>query len=126
MAGLELILLLLVISSALQVGARRWRVPHPVLLVIGGALLATLPGLPRVEIDPEVLFLVFVPPLLYRASFTTSLREFRAAFWPIMRLGVFLVLVTIAAVAYVARALTPEFSWPAAFALAAIVAPPTR
>jgi hypothetical protein len=75
-------------------------VPHPVLLVIGGALLATLPGLPRVDLDPAVLFLVFVPPLLYRASLTTSLREFRAAFWPIVRLGVLLVLVTIIAVAY--------------------------
>ncbi len=124
MAGLELILLLLVISGALQVGARRWRVPHPVLLVIGGALLATLPGLPQVDPDPEMLFLIFVPPLLYRASVTTSLREFRAAFWPIVRLGVLLVLVTIIVVAYVARALTPEFTWPAAFALAAIVAPP--
>jgi len=124
MAGLELILLLLVISGALQVGARRWRVPHPVLLVIGGALLAALPGLPSVDLDPEILFLVFVPPLLYRASFTTSLREFQAAFWPIVRLGVLLVLVTIVAVAYVAHALTPEFTWPAAFALGAIIAPP--
>ena len=55
---------------------------------------------------------------------STSLREFRAVFWPIVRLGVFLVLVTIVAVAYVAHTLTPEFTWPAAFALAAIVAPP--
>jgi Na+/H+ antiporter len=124
MTSLELILLLLVIAGVLQVIARRWQVPHPVLLVLGGALLATLPGLPRVELDPEILFLIFVPPLLYGTSLTTSLREFRAAFWPIARLGILLVLVTIAAVAVVAHALTPEFSWPAAFVLAAIVAPP--
>src|SRR5262245_18679927 len=124
MTGLELILLLLMIAGVLQVIVRRWQVPHPVLLVLGGALLAMLPGLPRVDFDPEILFLLFVPPLLYCTSLTTSLREFRAVFWPIARLGILLVLVTIVAVAVVAHALTQEFSWPAAFALAAIIAPP--
>jgi monovalent cation/hydrogen antiporter len=95
-----------------------------VLLVCGGALLALLPGLPQVDLAPEALFLIFVPPLLYRTSLTTSLREFRAVLWPIVRLGVVLVLVTIAAVAGAAHLLSPEFAWPAAFTLAAIVAPP--
>jgi CPA1 family monovalent cation:H+ antiporter len=124
MAGLELVLFLLAASAALQVLARRWRLPHPVLLVLGGAALALVPGLPRIRLDPETVFLVFVPPLLYWASFTTSLRDFWRVLWPIMRLGVLLVLITIGAVAFTAHALTPEFTWAAAFALAAIVAAP--
>src|SRR5919201_7168115 len=99
MAGLELVLILLAASAALQVLARRWGLPHPVLLVLGGAALALTPGLPRVSIDPEVVFLGFVPPLLYWTALTTSLREFKREFWPIVRLGVFLVLVTIVGVA---------------------------
>jgi Na+/H+ antiporter len=124
MSGLELVLILLAASVALQVAARRWRLPHPVLLVLGGAALALAPGLPRVSLDPEAVFLVFVPPLLYWTAFKASLRDFRREFWPIVRLGVVLVLVTIVAVACTAHALTPEFTWPAAFALAAIVSPP--
>jgi CPA1 family monovalent cation:H+ antiporter len=122
--GLEIVLVLLAASAALEVVAQRYHLPHPVLLVIGGAVLALLPGLPPVALDPEVAFLIFVPPLLYSAAINTSLRDFRAGFWPIIRLAVLLVLVTIAAVAVTAHALAPEFTWAAAFALAAIVSPP--
>ncbi|HET9984454.1 MAG TPA: Na+/H+ antiporter [Longimicrobiales bacterium] len=125
MAGVELILILLAVSAALQILAWRWRLPHPILLVLGGAILALVPGLPRIAINPEVVFLLFVPPLLYwTTAFTTSLREFRREIWPIARLGVGLVLVTIVAVAVVAHALEPRLPWAAAFALGAIVAPP--
>ena len=72
----------------------------------------------------ETLFLVFVPPLLYWGALTTSLRDFRTHFWPIARYGTLVVLLTIVVVALVAHALTPEFSWAAAFTLGAIVSPP--
>jgi CPA1 family monovalent cation:H+ antiporter len=124
MAGLELILILLAASAALQLLARPLGVPHPVLLVFGGAALALVPGLPRLSLNPEVVFLLFVPPLLYWTAFTTSFREFKLEFWPIARLGVLLVLVTIGAVAWTAHALMPAFTWPAAFVLAAVVSPP--
>jgi Na+/H+ antiporter len=124
MPGLELVLLLLAVSAALQVIARRLRLPHPVLLVLAGAALALVPGLPRVTLDPETIFLVFVPPLLYHTAFNTSLRDFKAALGPIVRLGVLLVLVTIVAVAWVAHTVIPEMTWPVAFVLAAIVSPP--
>jgi Na+/H+ antiporter len=124
MSALELILILLAVSGALQILARRWRLPHPVLLVLGGAGLALIPGLPSLNLNPELVFLVFVPPLLYRAAITTSLREFKAELWPIARLGVILVGVSIFAAAATAHGLTPEFTWAAAFALGAIVAPP--
>jgi CPA1 family monovalent cation:H+ antiporter len=95
-----------------------------VLLVLAGLALVFVPGLPRMEFDPEALFIVFVPPLLYWAALNTSLRDFQTHFWPIARYGTLVVLLTIGAVAVVAHALTPEFSWPAAFALGAIVSPP--
>src|SRR5207249_4445764 len=98
MRALELTVVLLATSGLLQVLARRWEVPHPMLLVLGGTALAAVPGLPRVQIEPEVVFVTFVPPLLYWAAFTTSLREFTAELWPITRLGVVLVLVTIGVV----------------------------
>jgi CPA1 family monovalent cation:H+ antiporter len=76
------------------------------------------------ELEPETLFLLFVPPLLYLTAFTTSLRDFRAQIWPIARYGTVVVLLTIGAIAAVAHALVPEITWPAAFVLGAIVSPP--
>jgi CPA1 family monovalent cation:H+ antiporter len=123
-SALEVILFLLAVSAGLQVAARRWHIPHPALLVVGGAVLAVTPGLPRVELDPDTAFLVFIPPLLYWTALTTSLREFKRGLWLMGRLGVFLVLVSMAVVALVGHALSPELTWPAAFVLGAIVAPP--
>jgi monovalent cation/hydrogen antiporter len=125
MQSVELVVILLAVSAALRLVARRLRVPHPVLLVLAGLALVFVPGLPRVEFEPEALFIVFVPPLLYWAALTSSLREFRAQLWPIVRYGTLVVLITIAAVAAVAHRFIPEFSsWPAAFTLGAIVSPP--
>ena len=124
MQGVELVVIMLAVSAALRMVARRLGVPHPVLLVLAGLALVFVPGLPRVEFEPDTLFLVFVPPLLYWAALTSSLRDFRANLWPILRFGTLLVLLTIAAVAVVAHALTPEFTWAAAFTLGAIVSPP--
>jgi Na+/H+ antiporter len=124
MQAVELVVILLAVSAALRLVARRLGVPHPVLLVLAGLALVFVPGLPRVEFDPDALFLVFVPPLLYWASLTSSVRDFRAQFWPIARYGTLVVLLTMTAVAAVAHALTPEFTWPAAFTLGAIVSPP--
>ena len=124
MADLELILVLLAAAMALQVLARRFGIPQPALLVLGGAAVALVPGLPRPALDPEVIFLVFVPPLLYFASTRAPLRELAQQFWPIFHLSVPLVLITMVAVAVTAHALTPQLTWPAAFVLGAIVAPP--
>ena len=124
MRGVELAVVLLAAAAVLRVLAGRLNLPHPVLLVLGGLALAAIPGLPRIEFEPETLFLLFVPPLLYLTAFTTSLRDFRAQLGPIARYGTVVVLLTIAAVAAVAHALLPEMTWPAAFVLGAIVSPP--
>jgi CPA1 family monovalent cation:H+ antiporter len=122
--ALELVLVLLAATAALRLLADWLVVPPPVLLVLGGALLAVVPGLPRLAISPEVVFLIFVPPLLYFAAFATSWRDFRDNIRPISFLSVGLVLATMAAIAAVAHRLAPELTWPAAFVLGAIVSPP--
>ena len=124
MQALELILVLLAATAALHLLAVRLVVPPPVLLVLGGAILAVVPELPRPNLSPEVIFLVFVPPLLYWTAVNTSWRDFRTNLRPISLLAVGLVLVTMAAVAAVVHALAPEIGWGAAFVLGAIVSPP--
>ena len=124
MHAVELVLGLLVAVAALVTLARRVQVPYPILLVIGGAALSLVPGLPHVELEPELVFLVFLPPILYAAAYFTSLRELRDNLRPISLHAVGLVLVTTAAVALVVHTFLPGIGWAAAFALGAIVAPP--
>ena len=103
--------------------ARRIGVPYPTLLVLGGLGLAVVPGLPRIHLEPELVLLVFLPPLLFGAAVDTPSRELRANLAPLLRLSVGLVVFTMAIVAVVANAVVPGLGWAAAFALGAIVAP---
>jgi Na+/H+ antiporter len=120
---IELVLGLLLAVAALVTLARRVEVPYPILLVIGGLALGFVPGPAHVELAPELVFLLFLPPLLFAAAWSTSFRDFRANARPISLLAVGLVLTTTGAVALVAHAMIPELGWPAAFALGAIVSP---
>ncbi|MDQ2768782.1 MAG: Na+/H+ antiporter [Gemmatimonadota bacterium] len=121
---LELLLLLIAVAGGLRILAQRWGVPHPVLLVLGGLVVALIPGLPQPNVDPELLFVIFVPPLLYWSALTISLREMRTFSGPIVRLATGLVIVTMCAVAAVVHFLAPMVGWPEAFVLGAIVSPP--
>jgi monovalent cation/hydrogen antiporter len=118
-----LLLALMVAVAGLSVLARLVRVPYPILLVIGGLVLGFVPGMPEVELPPELVLVVFLPPLLYWAGFFSSPRDLRADARAISLAAVGLVLVTMVAVAAVAHALVEDMSWPAAFALGAIVSP---
>jgi len=122
--ALELILILLVVAAALAIAAERLKVPYPILLVIGGLGLAFIPRLPQVHIDPELVLLLFLPPLLFAAAWFTSWRDFAANKRPIALLAIGLVVVTTTAVAWVAHAVITGMSWPVAFVLGAIVSPP--
>ena len=95
MSTVALILILLAATAALAILANRISVPHPTLLVLAGLVLAVTPGLPRGELDPDVIFLVFVPPLLYGAAINTSWRDFAQNIRSITLLGVFLVITTV-------------------------------
>jgi monovalent cation/hydrogen antiporter len=114
---------LLVAVVVLSVLASRFSVPYPILLVIGGALFGFLPGLPQVELDPELVLVLFLPPLLYKASFFSNFNDFRADLRALTMSTVALVLATMCAVAVVAHAVIPDMSWQAAFVLGAIVSP---
>jgi CPA1 family monovalent cation:H+ antiporter len=120
----EIVLLgLLVGVGFLLVLSRAMRIPYPILFVIGGLGIGFVPGVPEIELKPELVFVAFLPPLLYAAAFFTSLRELRANIKPISLLSVGLVLVTVVAVACVAHALVDGMPWAAAFTLGAIVSP---
>src|SRR5881409_653002 len=121
---LEIIIVLLAVVLALTSVARKVLIPYPIILVIGGLVLGMVPGLPTVTLNPDLIFLVFLPPILWAAAYFTSLRDFRANLRPITLLAVGLVLATTAVVAAVARFVIPGLSWPAAIALGAIVSPP--
>ena len=124
MSLFELLMLLIAVAGALRILSQKWGVPHPSLLVLGGLAVALVPELPRVDVDPDLLFVIFVPPLLYWSALTISLREMRAFLGPIVRLATGLVIVTMAAVAVIVHLLAPQVGWPAAFVLGAIVSPP--
>ena len=122
MPQLEIILGLLLAVAALATLATRLGVPYPILLVLGGSALGFVPGLPPVELDPELVFLLFLPPLLYVSALFTSWRDFRANVRPITLLAVGLVLMTTFVVASVAHTVF-GLPWGAAFVLGAIVSP---
>lgn len=109
---------------ALTALARRLPIPSPILQVLAGAAIGLLPGMHLPELEPDVVFFVFLPPILWAAAFFTSLREFRANIRPIGLLAVGLVLATTAAVALAAHALLPGLPWAVAVAIGAIVSPP--
>jgi len=118
-----LLLALIVAVAGLSVLAGLVRVPYPILLVLGGLLLGFVPGMPVVELPPELVLVAFLPPLLYWAGFFSSPRELQADARAISMLAVGLVLATTVAVALAAEAVVDGMTWPAAFALGAIVSP---
>ena len=99
------------------------RIPYPIVLVLGGAVLGFLPGVPDVQLNPDLVLVAVLPPLLYGGAFFTSLRELRANMKAIGLLAVGLVLVTMVAVAVVAHAVISGLGWAAAFVLGALVSP---
>ncbi len=124
MGEIGVIFLLLAAVAALATIANRIGVPYPILLVISGLALAFVPPsfLPRYELDAEIVFLLFLPPLLFASAFFTSWRDFKRNIRPIGLLAVGLVLVTVVAVAAVAHFVV-GLRWAPAFVLGAIVSP---
>ncbi len=114
---------LLVAVAALLAIAQIIRIPYPILLVLGGLALGFVPGMPSIELSPDLVLVAFLPPLLYGAAFFTPLRELRANAGSISLLAVGLVLATTVAVAVVAHSVIPGLTWPTAFVLGAIVSP---
>lgn len=124
MRDLELLIVLLAVVIALAEVAGRLKLPYPILLMLGGIGLGLLPGMPLVALAPELVFILFLPPLLFAAAGKTSWPDFKAAQRPIGLLALGCVLFTTLLVAVTAHLLIPDFDWPSAFLLGAIVSPP--
>jgi monovalent cation/hydrogen antiporter len=116
------VLLLLVFVALFAALARKLKVPYPILLVVAGLLLGFVPGMPRINLDPDIVFLVFLPPLLHAAAWSLSWREFKRNFSRIAKLAVGLVFFTILGLAMTAGRLLPGFDWRSAVLLGAVVA----
>ncbi len=124
METIETFILLLAFVAVIAVGARRLGIPYPILMVVGGLGLAFVPGVPQVTLQPEVVLFLFLPPILFAASYQSSPRELWRNKRPISLLAFGLVLTTTLAVALVISILVPSMPLPAAIALGAIVSPP--
>ena len=120
---IQLLILLLVVVAAAAVLATRLRIPHAILLVLTGVVLALVPGLPTVELAPELVLLLVLPPVVYSSAVAMSWREFRFNLRPIALLAVGCVVFTTGAIATVSHYLL-GLAWPVGFLLGAIVSPP--
>ena len=124
MTEFEALLALLLVAVVLAAVARKTGAPYPAFLALGGAVLAFVPGVPALAIEPHLALALFVAPVLLDAAYDASLRDLKDNWPAVASLVVVSVGLTTVAVAWVARALVPSMPWAAAIALGAIVAPP--
>src|SRR5580698_622449 len=103
--------------------AQKLKTPYPIVLVIGGLLLSFVPGIPKITLNPDMVFLVILPPLLYNAAWLTSWREFSYNLVSILFLAFGLVTFTVVGVSYAAHWFLPGFDWRMGIVLGAVVAP---
>jgi CPA1 family monovalent cation:H+ antiporter len=120
----ELILLLMAVIVVLDLIARRFELPRAAALILGGIGFAVIPGTPDVELDPDLVLVLFLPPLLMSSAWFTSWRDFRADIRIILQLAVGAVFFTTLVVGVVTHLVMPSLPWAACFALGAIVSPP--
>ncbi|MET3029115.1 Na+/H+ antiporter [Flavobacterium sp. UW10123] len=121
MENYSIIIFILTIVIGLSAFADKLKIPYPILLVIVGVEIGFIPTMAEIEINPEIIFLLFLPPLLYDASFNISSRDFKTNIHTITTLAIWLVFLTTIAIAVVAYYLIPEMTWPLAFVLGAIL-----
>ena len=122
--NLLLILALLFSVFMMVMAAQKMKIAYPIFLVLAGLVISLLPGIPDVELDPDLVFLIFLPPLLYEAAWYTSWNDFWRWKRPISLLAFGLVFATSLIVAYVSQALIPGFTLALGFLLGGIVSPP--
>src|SRR6266446_7901664 len=121
--AIELVLLLLLVFVVVFAAlARKLQTPYPIVLVIAGLLLSFVPGIPKISLDPDVIFLIVLPPLLYSAAWLTSWRDFKFNLVSIFMLAFGLVGFTVLGVAEAAHLAFTGFDWRLGFVLGAVVA----
>ncbi|WP_421939070.1 Na+/H+ antiporter [Pedobacter sp.] len=121
MENYSVIIFILAIMIGLSAIADKIKLPYPILLIVAGISIGFIPGLPQVDINPEIIFLIFLPPLLYDAAFNISFKDFKTNLNTISTLAISLVFITACGIAVVAHYLIPDMSWPLSFVLGAIL-----
>jgi Na+/H+ antiporter len=124
MENTAIIVFLLFGMAFIGILSNKYKFPLPIALVLCGVAISLIPGLPVVALNPEVVFIIFLPPLLYAAAWFTSWHDFKANIRPISLAAIGLVIATTLVVAVAAHWLIPGISWPASFLIGAIVSPP--
>src|SRR5215216_3944972 len=117
---IETLIALVAVAIVLVRLADAVAIPYPIVLVLGGLGIGFVPGGPSLELDPDVVFLVFLPPLLQSAGYWASPKELRAELVPLTWLVIGLTLVTMFAVGAIAQAVIPSISWAEGLVLGAI------
>ncbi|ACU61522.1 sodium/hydrogen exchanger [Chitinophaga pinensis DSM 2588] len=121
MENYSVVILILAIMIGLSAIADKIRLPYPILLITAGIAVGFIPTMPVIELNPEIIFLIFLPPLLYDAAFNMPANEFRTHFNTITSLAVGLVFITTVGIAVIAYYIIPGMTWPLAFVLGAIL-----
>ncbi len=124
MHPIEVVTLLLGVTTLLTVVARKINIPYPILLVLVGLAVGWIPGLPTVVLTPDAVFLIFLPPLLYAAAWNLSWRDLWRARRPVTLLAIGLVAFTSSIIAWLSSAIIPTFTLAMGFLLGGIISPP--
>jgi Na+/H+ antiporter len=122
--NLLIVISLLFVVSMLTMLSEKLRISYPIFLVIAGLLISFIPGIPHITLEPDWVFLLFLPPLLYFAAWNTSWKDFWQYKRPIGLLAIGLVVFTATAVAYLSNAMIPDFTLAMGFVLGGIISPP--
>ncbi|GAB6011767.1 Na+/H+ antiporter [Viscerimonas tarda] len=118
------VIILLAVAIGLSPVAAKMKLPYPVLLLAAGIVVGFIPEFHRITIDPEVVFLIFLPPMLYDAAYNISFKDFKANLSTISMLAIMLVFITTIAIAVAAHYFIPGMTWQLSFVLGAILSPP--
>ena len=119
-----LILGLLFAVSMFSMLSVKLKTSYPILLVLAGLVIGFIPGIPPVSLEPDLVFLIFLPPLLYAAAWNTSWKDFWKSRRPIGLLSIGLVIFTSTAIAFISSAIIPGFPLAYGFLLGGIISPP--
>lgn len=121
MENYSIVIFILAVMIGLSAIADKIKIPYPILLIIAGMTVGFIPALPKIQLNPDVVFLIFLPPMLYDAAFNISFREFRLNINTIGTLSVSLVFITVLGIAVIAHYCIPGMTWPLSFVLGAIL-----
>ncbi|MES2386772.1 MAG: cation:proton antiporter, partial [Bacteroidota bacterium] len=122
MENYSIVLFILAVMIGLSAMAEKIKLPYPILLISAGIVAGFIPRLPlNIELNPDIVFLVFLPPLLYDAAYNISFKTFQTNISTISTLAIGLVFITASGIAVTAHYLIPGFTWPLAFVLGAIL-----